>query len=907
MIRKPKFFVEEKEKTPAWMKETARGVSDIMVGFQSKTKDMKCWDMYNEVDDEGDYDYLTKIGGNTLPARVRTIGIQRPKINYIARRESKRPSNFATLIVDNCSLKKKQEDIAKITFDKLKVKAKERSFLLNVSLKKIGQQKQKVQEQLQQLQQQLENPQIDPEQQENPEYMQQVQQQQQMIQEQYQALNEKLPEIEESFQMLEEGIRDESLFNDKELEDIKRYARYTYKDIKEELSQKVMKDMTRQLGIKRKDNQNFISSLVTGKEYFFVDQLPGETKPRYDVIPDVKVFFPADTKYRFTHQGRWVGLEEKMSFDAIKMEFHKQVGWNEEIEKALEVAANDYISEGGFISTSENKAIDIYAGSTTSSTNEINVRRVWWKSPRKVLFKISPNPYVKGKTFTHMIDDGKTVIDPSDYKFEKKGREDKGKYILKSNKEIVYDADKVEKVFKGSDKVEERYIDDIYQAVILNREFVVGYKIKPFILRSIDNPSEAFLPIIGRTFSDVTERPYSLIWATRHLQLLYKIISFQKELLIALSGVKGMIIDLSQKPSNMSREEQYYHRKQGSLYIETVDKQGKPIRTSFNQWKDFDDTLSQSIQNIDPILNNLDLMCHRVMGINPQIMGQVEADQLNGTMEMARDQAELVISALFYDHDEIVTEAHNMLLNLACKYSFTRETLLNIIDDDMGVELVQIQNKILNNADYKYIMADSLKEENQLKEIKQLAFKQADRGLLSFDKMVDIYSIESLKELSKKVQYYNEMALQMQQQGAEMSEQKALEFEKAKISFAKEYDMAAARETNKLKEMELQLRQAELKLKEGEIQQRNELDKYRIETEDNTKRLGIGAEREVEATYLQEQNRAATTQEQFQSIKLELDAMQLQLNGMLKHKEINSKHDIEIKKASVVKKERNRI
>ena len=181
MIRKPKFYVDENKKTANWMQETALAVSDIMVGLQSKTKDLKCWDMYNEVDDETDFEYLTKIGDNILPARIRQIGIQRPKINYIARRESKRPTNFATLIVDNCSLKKKQEDISKIIFNKLNVKAKERAFLLDVSLKKIAQQKQKVQQQFQQLQQQLENPQIDPNRQEDPEYMQQVMMQQQAL------------------------------------------------------------------------------------------------------------------------------------------------------------------------------------------------------------------------------------------------------------------------------------------------------------------------------------------------------------------------------------------------------------------------------------------------------------------------------------------------------------------------------------------------------------------------------------------------------------------------------------------------------------------------------------------------------------------------------------------------------
>jgi hypothetical protein len=357
----------------------------------------------------------------------------------------------------------------------------------------------------------------------------------------------------------------------------------------------------------------------------------------------------------------------------------------------------------------------------------------------------------------------------------------------------------------------------------------------------------------------------------------------------------------------MSREEQFYHRKLGSLYIATTDAQGKQINKTFNQWKDYDDTLSPNIAQIDQMLSNLDLMCHRIFGINPQVMGQIEPTQLNGTMEMAREQSELITSALMADHDEVVRESLDMLVNIACKYSFTRETLLNIIDEDMGVELVRIQNGILNNADYKFIMMDTDKEETNLKEIKQMAFKQADRGFLQFDKMLDIYNIESVKELTKKLQYYTEMAREMQQNGAAMSEQKALEFEKAKISFAKEYDMQAKAEDMKIKQADLMLRQAELEFKKIDMQQRNEFNQMKLQTDDATKRMAIGAEREVEATYLQEQNRAATVQEQLQAIQLELDAVQTTLNTSLKNKEIGSKHDIEIKKAEVKKKERNTI
>jgi hypothetical protein len=293
------------------------------------------------------------------------------------------------------------------------------------------------------------------------------------------------------------------------------------------------------------------------------------------------------------------------------------------------------------------------------------------------------------------------------------------------------------------------------------------------------------------------------------------------------------------------------------------------------------------------------------MGINPQVMGQLEPDQLNGTMEMAKTQAEMITSSLFYDHDEVIKEAFNVLINIACKYSYSKETLLNIVDDDMGVELVKIQNDILNSADYKFIMMDNLKDEIELKELKLIALKQSERGLIPFDKMMNLYNVNSVKELVKKIEYYTQTAQELSSANEEQREEKALEFEKAKISFAKEYDLIAKRETNKIAETELELRKAELQLKKWEIEQNNTIEKYHIDTDNKTRQLGIGAEREVEAAYLQEQNRAANAQEQLQAIKLELDAIQTSLQDTLKHTETNSKHDIEIKKAKVIKKERN--
>ena len=233
----------------------------------------------------------------------------------------------------------------------------------------------------------------------------------------------------------------------------------------------------------------------------------------------------------------------------------------------------------------------------------------------------------------------------------------------------------------------------------------------------------------------------------------------------------------------------------------------------------------------------------------------------------------MIISSLFYDHDEVMREALEVFVNVACKYSYSKEALLNIIDDDMGIDLVKIQNDVLNKADYKFIMTDTMKEEQELKELKQLALKQAESGMLPFENMIQLYTIDSVKELEKKYVMYNEMAKDMAQAGAETKQQKLLEFEKAKISFAKEYELTAEREKTKVEEAKVELEKAKLQIEQWKVQQDNTLARYKIDKDNETKLEMHDSKREVEAGKLQESNRANKAQEELQSIKLELDAM----------------------------------
>src|SRR5690606_23876800 len=87
-------------------------------------------------------------------------------------------------------------------------------------------------------------------------------------------------------------------------------------------------------------------------------------------------------------------------------------------------------------------------------------------------------------------------------------------------------------------------------------------------------------------------KAYSPVWETKDIQELYNILHFQEELLISLSGVKGTVVDISQLPSGMSMTEVMYYKKNGLLPIETLFPGGKPKRTSFNQFSNYDDSVS---------------------------------------------------------------------------------------------------------------------------------------------------------------------------------------------------------------------------------------------------------------------------------------------------------------------------
>lgn len=875
------------EKGPGWRKTKATQIKDFAVASAGdKTRDLECWDMYNEFWDETEFDYLRKIGDYELPAQVRNVGKQRPKINLLSSQQAKRPFIFSVTTIDDTSLKNKYASQMHDWLGKLDQRLTERDIMLNTTVQQILQQEQQLQQFLQQ----------------EPQNEEQVQRQQQVQQ--------MLPQITGQIQGVKSALETSIAFNTDEMDKIKQYYKYDFKDITEEMAQKLTVKLRERLSLKEKSVKNFINQCVTGKQAYYVDYIPGEKLPRFEGMNTQKIYYPATDNQEWIQNGEWVVIEEVVSYQNV-MRLYGDRLINDEKKRIKENYVSNADNNSNFAATPTGGAIlskqGLYSGTSVSEYG-VRVWRIWYVEERKVFSKKSPNKYKKGEYFTHFITDGKPIIDKKKFRYNKQT----GYYVDSKNSEELYNKEFVNTYDSGrGESINTRYIEDRYKAVIIdNEDIVIDYGKDEIQPRTVDDLRMVILPVVGRTYNSITRRPYSLMWATKDLQKLYKIVSYHRELMLAISGTRGNVIDMSQKPSGMSMTEWEYQQKMGRLYIESIDKHGKKQMSPFNQWPSFDNTVSQAIQFLDTILVSIDNEIGETMGISrPRLGKQVSTDQV-GTNLQAQEMSELITEILYYDHDQIETKALSVLLNLAAKYCNNEDLILELNDTDLGRELMKIPKGSFKGVDLEILVTDNTKQAKSMEELRQLAIKQNDKGQLPFNNLLEMWSVESLVEMKKKFEYFTKEAQKLAQEQQQAEGQQKIELEERKIKLDKEYEKFFNEQENQLKKYVADIDKQKMMMEKETEDSKLDLENRKLEQDKNLRLLEIMMEDKTESTLLANQDKHETMSEKLRAIELQMEAIinsvqlsQAKTDSDKSHKENIKKLNIEDKKAKKTVKE----
>lgn len=894
--------LKESAKNKEWIKKQVENISKNTSnnGYDYEKQEM-FWNYYSNQPNEKKHEFLLKTGdANQLPVYYYHIPLQRTLIDTLVSQQVNRPYNFSVSLSDRSSVTEKYENQIKeyLLFAKTNAEAKikaiqEYSEEINLRVQEIEQQIQNGYSQIQQAQEAGQE--ID------PKYQQMISQ-----------METQLPLIKRQAKKQLEQLNEQSIITEKDIDGLKRNQLMTYKDIKEIIAQKTLLKLREELKIEQKSKNAFISKIVAGRSMYFV-YYDGKTKlPQFNVLNPKNVIYPKIESISNISKCPWVKIRSYMSLHSVINNYGR------DLEKEYGISSiQDLRKESGYTATGQlasfpsNAAVFLDDYSLIGNTESIIVDKIFFLSNRKVTIKYSPNLNASNgnDVFRHFIDPDKEILKKEDYNYKSLTDENgvkKSYYVNKKNPELFFNADEVE--LYSEEKKEsytEKYTTDRYEGIVINGKYLIGIKKSHYIVRDIDAHADVNLPVFGPTYSSISEQPYSLIESTIDIQDLYDIVYMQRQLMIALSGTKGNVIDRSQKPTDMTTQEWEHEMKMGRLYIQTKDEiTGQTINSSYNQWQSFDNTLSASVQYLENILIRLEETAGNIIGVGRQRQGKVVPSDQVATFEMAVQQNELVTEILFYDHDMEEAEAMTEALHLALRYCYINNDIIDIQTKDFGSDIVEIPPKLLDACQFKTNIVNNTKEERLIKDIRNLIMNQWKNGSSSLSQLIESMSEDSLTELKVKVRYWEEKSAEIASASSNADTEKQIQIEKAKAEFKSQIEKDLASIDAKIKENGQAIESKRMEI-ESQLKQRDlEIKLKTLEDSNKLKLLELMNEDKIESGMLLENKES-------RMVSNKLDEMQIKINAMLEGlnlsvtKDKNDKSHVEnLKKVEVAKQKK---
>jgi hypothetical protein len=840
--------VKESEKTTEWLEKQIMEIREnILVNSDPMSKDAECWKMYHNNFEDEQYDYLRKFGSYVLPSQVRRIPLQKHFVKLLVSQEARRQAFFSIVAIDEDAQEERFEKKASNYIQSFLLKLKKASSVRSKNLQEMESALSQMREKVNSFQPQTE--------------------------EDYGKMKEAIKVLSQfEIEVIDtrEFIKLEDIFDDRDIEELEKYNMYTDQDWKEERVQKLQAKLIEKLRIRAKRITAFERRCVIGRSAYYVDCLPGMADPVFETLNSMMVNYPEIDDVKFIQDGPWVTIRDIISYDQIVAMYGDKIEkkYGEESLKSIENNPN-YESTAVFLATKEGALLseqNIYKGNSEIGQKYERVR-VWFKSQRKVAIKTSKNP--EGQEFKHDLDPYRETINKADYTYRN------GYYVSKKNKKIAYRKDQVN-IYDASkgDTLQYKYTNDMYEGTVICGKYIIDAGKKLNVIRDPYKHSMIKLPVFGKTYAGPDESPSSIVWDTRDLAELYRIVWYHIELQMALAGTKTMVIDRSQRPTTMSNEEWEYHQKLGRLYIQTTNADGRPINAGFNQWQSFDNSISASIAYYQPVLEMIYQVMGTIIGIPRPREGQIVATDQVGTSRMAMEQSSLITEILYEEHDEDLKYALEQLINIAVKYNYKNGYTFEIKNPKLNArEQVVIPKSEVAKHYYSVVMDNTSRDERNLHDLKELAMAQWQKAMMPMQQIVKMYGADSVKELEKTIEYFDQKGQEMQQLSQQNSIQAQQQIDQMKIELQSRYDMELEKMKQQVSIMKLKLDESRTMLENGIATQGLALDEKKVALDANLRMMEMQYEDKTESAMVQENKDARITDNKLDILKMKMETL----------------------------------
>ena len=518
-------------------------------------------------------------------------------------------------------------------------------------------------------------------------------------------------------------------------EDIETYMKYNYREMIEETTQDGLEYLSNRYNLRDVFKEGFRDLLVTAKEFHKVSIQNGD--PYVRRIDPRNIVFDSSSHSDYLDDCNWVGEERWLSVNEINDEFKE--GLTTEDLKELDNMRNLY--SGGDLNTYNSGFNWIDAGN--GKETRIRVVTAEWKSLRSIKFKLSENKYDPARPFRKMVKDT----------YRKR---------------------------KG-DKIENKWVDDIWEATKIGGTILVNARRRDNQVRSVDDPGKTPLSYVGCVKGNTTGAPASIVDLLDNVQMLYNIVVYQIELAMARSGGKAVVYDVAQLPTNVGMDIQqvlYHLKTDGIIPINSKD-EGNQM-SSFNQFQQIDFTLSQSVQQLINLKVMLEDMAGQISGVTKQREGAVEKYEYVGNVQRSVMQSSTITESWFYSHAEVKQRILERLCNLM-KVSWAGGKKAGMILGDGAYKFLNVMPDIALQ-DFGVYVGDSGKDDAMKQVVQQLSQAALQAGSVDLLGVVKVLRADTMTEAEKvleqamdemKKQQQEAMEQQMQQQQAAAEQEKA--------------------------------------------------------------------------------------------------------------------------------------
>lgn len=289
------------------------------------------------------------------------------------------------------------------------------------------------------------------------------------------------------------------------------------------------------------------------------------------------------------------------------------------------------------------------------------------------------------------------------------------------------------------------------------------------------------LPVEGSVFSDRNSKSRSLVDKMKPYQIGYNLVNNQiADILIDELGTV-ILLDQNALPRHSAGED-WGHGNFGKAYVAMKNFGILPLDTSitntenalnFQHYQVLNLEQTQRLMSRIQLANHFKMQCFDAIGITPQRMGAVNAQETAQGIEQAINQSYSQTEPYFTQHSEyLMPRIHQMRTDLAQYYASTKQSVrlqyMTALDEKVNFE---INGTELLLRDFNVFISTKVNQRQLMEQIRQLALNNNTTGASIYD-LGNLLKADSLAEITHTLKGVEEK-MQAQQQQQMQSQQEA--------------------------------------------------------------------------------------------------------------------------------------